>query len=139
MDDEIFKNCQIPENLKLVDITPVFKKDDTNLAKNYRLVSVLLTLSKVFEEILPMQFADHVNTFLSPCLCGDRKGFSTQYTLLSLLEGWEKASYNKGFVGEYWWVFLRHLTHLTIFWSESFVYRFGKDSLTLLLRYLLNR
>ena len=47
MDDEIFKNCQIPENLKLVDITPVFKKDDTNLAKNYRLVSVLLTLSKV--------------------------------------------------------------------------------------------
>ena len=51
MDDEIFKNCQIPENLKLVDITPVFKKDDTNLAKNYRLVGVLLTLSKVFEKI----------------------------------------------------------------------------------------
>ena len=24
--DEIFKNCQFPENFKLADITPVFKK-----------------------------------------------------------------------------------------------------------------
>ena len=40
--DEILKKCQFPENLKLVDITPVFKKGDENLAKNYRPVSVLL-------------------------------------------------------------------------------------------------
>ena len=46
--DEIFKNCQFPENLKLADISPVFKKEDKNLAKNYRPVSVLPTLSKVY-------------------------------------------------------------------------------------------
>ena len=38
--DKVLKNCQFPENLKLADITPVFKKDDKNLAKNYTLVRV---------------------------------------------------------------------------------------------------
>ena len=84
--DEIFKKCQFPENLKLANITPVFKKEDKNLAKNYRPVSVLPTLSKIFEKIMQKQIINHVNTFLSPYLCGYRKGFSTQYTLLSLLE-----------------------------------------------------
>ena len=50
--DEIFKKCQFPENLKLAVITPVFKKEDKNLAKNYRPLSVLPALSKVFEKII---------------------------------------------------------------------------------------
>ena len=45
--DKIFK-CYFPKNLKLADITPAFKKENKNLAKNYRPVSVLPTLSKVF-------------------------------------------------------------------------------------------
>lgn len=48
MNDKIFKSCQIPENLKLADISSAFKKDDTNLAKNYRSVSVLPTLPNGF-------------------------------------------------------------------------------------------
>ena len=32
--DEIFKKCQFPGNLKLAAITPVFRKEDKNLAKN---------------------------------------------------------------------------------------------------------
>ena len=50
--DEIFKKCQFPENLKLAVITPVFKKEDKNLTKNYRPLSVLPALSKVFEKII---------------------------------------------------------------------------------------
>ena len=38
-----------PQNLKLADITPVFKKKNPMLAENYRPVSVLSTVSKVFE------------------------------------------------------------------------------------------
>ena len=64
------------------------KQEDKNLAKNYGPVSVLHTLSKFFEKIMQKQIMNYVNTFLSPLpyLCGYRKGFSTQYTLLSLLE-----------------------------------------------------
>ena len=62
------------------------KQEDKNLAKNYRPVSVLYTLSKVFEKIMQKQVMNYVNTFLPPpYLRGYRKGFSTQYALLSLL------------------------------------------------------
>ena len=50
--DEILKKCQFPKNLKLADITPVFKKENKNLAKNYRPVSVFPTLSKAFEKTM---------------------------------------------------------------------------------------
>lgn len=63
MNDKIFKSCQIPENLKLADISSAFKKDDTNLAKNCRSVSVLPTLSNGFWKKL--QVVDPVNIFLS--------------------------------------------------------------------------
>ena len=86
---QILKKCQFPENLKLADITPAFKKEGKNLAKNYRPVSVLTTLSKVFEKIMQNQVINHVNTFLSPYLCGYRKRFSTQNALLPLLEKWK--------------------------------------------------
>ena len=89
--DEILKKCQFPENLKLANITSVSKTEDKNLAKNYRPVSALPTLSKVFEKIMQKQVINHVNTFLFPYMCGYRKGFSTQYALLSLLEKWKKA------------------------------------------------
>ena len=41
-----------PNNLKLGDITPVYKKDDPNIIKNYRPISILPVVSKIFERIL---------------------------------------------------------------------------------------
>ena len=38
-----------PESLKLANIIPVHKKGDTNKLKNYRPVSLLPTISKLFE------------------------------------------------------------------------------------------
>ena len=65
MDDKTLKSCQFPENLKLADITPVFKGDNKKLVKNYRPVNVLPTFSEVFEKIIEKQIVNHVNTFLS--------------------------------------------------------------------------
>ena len=46
-----FRNFKetFPQNLKLADIIPIFKKKDPTLAENYRPVSVLSTVSKLFE------------------------------------------------------------------------------------------
>ena len=41
-----------PNNLKNADITPTFKKGDRLSKCNYRPVSILPTLSKVYEKIL---------------------------------------------------------------------------------------
>ena len=41
----------------------------------------------------------HVEEYLSPYLCGYRKGFSTQQVLLSLLERWKNTLDKKGYGG----------------------------------------
>ena len=70
-------------------MSPLFKKDDETFVENYRPVSVLPTASKAFERIMQKQISDYVGKFLSPFLCGYRKGFSTKYALLTLIEKWK--------------------------------------------------
>ena len=41
-----------PQNQKLADVTPIFKKDVKLSKKNYRPVSVLSALSKIFEKLM---------------------------------------------------------------------------------------
>ena len=92
-------NSEFPENLKLADVTPVFKKKDPLDKTNYRPVSVLPPVSKIFERLMQKQINEHIKNKLSPYLCGYRKGFSTQYALLSLIERWKKILDEKGFGG----------------------------------------
>ena len=40
-----------PTALKYPDVKPVFKKDDKTVNENYRLISILPTLSKVYERV----------------------------------------------------------------------------------------
>ena len=50
--DKTIRNNKFPDSLKLSHITPVYKKLDPSEKANYRPVSVLLLLSKVFEKII---------------------------------------------------------------------------------------
>ena len=86
-----------PDDLKLADVTPVFKNDDPFDKKNYRAVSVLPTISKIYEKLMQRQINDYIANHLSPYLCGYRKGYNTQQALVSLIEKWKKILYDKGF------------------------------------------
>ena len=97
--EEILLNKNFPENLKLADVSPIFKKKDKTFVENYTLVSVLPIVSKRFERIIQEQISDYVGKFLSPFLCGYRKGFSTQYALLTLIERCKFCLDKQGFVG----------------------------------------
>ena len=70
------------------------------------------------------QVINHVNTFVSPYLCGYGKGFSTQYALLSLLEKWKKTIDNKGFAGGVLMGFSNAPGTLDTlnFWSQNFMF-----------------
>ena len=87
------------EGLKHADLTPVFKKDDVTDKKNYRPISLLPAVSKIFERIMQNQISLYMDKFLSPFLCGYRKGFNAQYALLSVLEKWRISLDNKGYGG----------------------------------------
>ena len=84
-----------PDDFKLADVTPVFKKDDPFDKKNYRPVRVLLAISKIYEKLMQRQINDYIANHLSPYLCGHRRGFNTQQTLVSLLEKWKKILEDK--------------------------------------------
>ena len=99
----LFNECLItgnfPDNLKLADVTPYFKKKDPLNKANYRPVSVLPSISKIFEKLMQKQINGYIYNFLSPYLCGYRKGFSLRLPLSSLTEKWKKALDNNGFGG----------------------------------------
>ena len=97
--NEIITQKCFPNNLKLADVTPVFKKEDASLLKNYRPVSVLPVVSKIYERIMQKQILEYIDKHLSPHLCGYRKGYSTQTALISMLEKWKLSIDNKGFAG----------------------------------------
>ena len=83
----LFNECLItgnlPDNLKLADITPVFKKNDSLNKENYRPVSVLPSISKIFDKLMQKQINGYINNFVSPYLCGYRKGFSTSIIIFN--------------------------------------------------------
>ena len=134
-------NSEFPENLKLADVTPVFKKKDPLDKTNYRPVSVLPPVSKIFERLMQKQINEHIKNKLSPYLCGYRKGFSTQYALLSLIERWKKILDEKGFGGAVLMDLSKAFDTLNheLLIAKLSAYGFNNESLKLIRSYLTNR
>ena len=97
--NKAFNENKFPDTLKLSDIVPVFKKLDPTDKTNFRPVSVLPLLSKVFEKIMYDQLYEYAETFLNKLLCGFRKAHSTQHALFRLLQKWQKELDSSGIVG----------------------------------------
>ena len=138
---EILGKLYFPNKLKLADITPVYKKKDSTLVENYRPVSVLPSVSKIFERIIQKQFSNYVDEFLSPCLCGYRKGFNTQYALLSLIEKWKKELDNKGYAGAILMDLSKAFDTINheLLIAKLYAYGFSKDALKLINSYMSDR
>ena len=65
-------NSCYPDELKLAEVSPVFKKKDDLRKENYRPASVLSHVSKVFERIMYQQTEDFKKYKLSKPLTGFR-------------------------------------------------------------------
>ena len=78
-------NATFDERMKLADITPIFKKDESFSKENDRPVSCLPAGSKVFERILHKQISAYIEFYLSSYLCGYRKGYCAQYAIITIL------------------------------------------------------
>ena len=88
-----------PDSLKTANIAPVHKKDKPTDKENYRPVSVLPLLSKVFERLLYDQLSEYLEKYLNTLLCGLREAHSTQYAFVKSLQAWEEELDKSGFVG----------------------------------------
>ena len=52
-----------PDDLKLANLVPLFKADDSMLFNNYRPVSILCVISKVFKKIMFNRLQQFLNDF----------------------------------------------------------------------------
>jgi len=80
-----------PEDMKLSNITPLFKKKDSLCKENYRSVNVLTCMSKIFERILYNQQYEYFAAIFHPLVSGFRTGYSCSSMLLKLTEDIRKA------------------------------------------------
>ena len=79
---EIIKQKIFLNDLKLADV----QKEHASLLKNYRPVSVLPVVSRIYEMIIQKQILEYIDKHLTPHFCRYRKGYSTQMALISMLE-----------------------------------------------------
>ena len=98
LNTSVERGC-FPNQLKLGEVTPVFKKEDELSKENYRPLSVLSHASKIFERIVFKQMNLFFESKFSPQLTGFCKNHSTQNALLNMIEKWKHVLYNGKKVG----------------------------------------
>ena len=81
-----------PDSFKISKITPLFKKGDVSMLSNYRPISLLPTISKIFERILYNQLYDYFNSnnLLAEEQYGFRTNHSTEYAAVKLVDNVSK-------------------------------------------------
>ena len=82
----------------MADLIPIFKKDDPFEKVNYRSISLLLSLSKVYEKLIYQLLNKLFEKKLSPLLCGFLSRYSTQHVLLNFINKWYNCLDNSGVV-----------------------------------------
>ena len=129
-----------PSNLKLVDITPFYKKKNPQAKESYRPVSVLPVFSKVFERLMQKQISSLITDYLSDSLCGYRQGFSTQHALIKLIKSLRQSLDSRRYTG----AVLMDLSKASdtinheLLIVKLHAYGFNKESLEFILDYLFN-
>ena len=88
-----------PQLLKLAEVCPIFKKKDKNKCENYRPISLLSNLSKIFEQAMHTRIYEFLesHSIFSNLQFGFRKKYSTNHALLNIVEKIKEKLDNKTF------------------------------------------
>ena len=82
------KTGEYPDPLKIAKVIPIFKKGDPSLASNYRPISVLSCINKIFEKILFRRLYNFLEKYniLYEFQFGFRQGHSTEHALVEIID-----------------------------------------------------
>ena len=78
-----FITGKIPNDLKVVLVTPVYKASEQNVFSNYRPISVLPCFSKILEKLMHKRLAYYINKhdILTSCQYDFRSKHSTNHAI----------------------------------------------------------
>ena len=91
-----------PDNLKIANVTPIFKSGDKDSVSNYRLMSIFPAFSKVLERIMYNRVYNHLHSkgLLYEKQFGFQRDNSTEHAILQLTRditgSFEKGEYTLG-------------------------------------------
>ena len=84
--NQIIHTGVFPRQLKIARVKPFFKKGDQSNFSNYRPISLLFSISKIFEQVMTAQLIDYFTSNNLFCIqqFGFRPGYSTELAALRL-------------------------------------------------------
>ena len=77
-----------PDNLKVAKVIPIFKKGEQTSVNNFRPISILSPINKIFEKLLYSRLIKYVDksNILYKYQFGFRKNHSTEHALIELVD-----------------------------------------------------
>ena len=86
--NQMLKLGIFPDSLKISKVVPLYKKDDQTNLSNYRPISLLPSISKIFEKVLLEQLTTYLdnNNLIHNHQYGFRKRHSTEYAALHIVD-----------------------------------------------------
>lgn len=142
--NQIIATSKFPQEWKRVKVIPIQKKSNCSEITNLRPISLLCSLSKVFEKVLKIQICDFIErmSFLSPHQSGFRKSHSTTTTLLKVHDDIAQVVDKKGvailLLIDFAKAFDR-VSHRKLLNKLSLVYQFSSSAVNLIKSYLIGR
>ena len=81
--NQCISESMFPPDLKLADVTPVYKNKSKNSKDNYRPVSILSNISNIYERCLYYQIQVFFNSVLSKYQCRVQRGYNAKHCLIT--------------------------------------------------------
>ena len=112
---------------------------------NYKPISILPIVSKIFEKLICRQLSNYFNSIFSKFQCGFRKGFNAQHCLLLIIHKWTKAVDNSKAFGKAFGALLTDLSKAfdcichDLLVAKLHAYGLSLPALKMIQDYLLNR
>ena len=139
--NECIRKGEWPEAWKRGEWNPVHKKCDRFDERNYRPITLLSVVDKVYESMMSTQVNNHYDCMLDPSLSAYRKKHSCETTLLRLTEDWKLAVDCDQFIG----ILSTDMSkafdslHPSLMLNKLKAYGFSEEALNLMRSYFTNR
>ena len=119
----------------------MYKKLDPLSKENYRPVSYLPHLLKIFERVIYKQINSYIEDKLTKCLTGFKKSHGTQHYLLTMHEKWKREIDNGANVFALFMDLSKGFDTINhdLMLAKSKAYGFSTNALNLMHSYLKNR
>ena len=139
--DLSLRNGCFPGDLIAAEVSPIFKINDDLDKENYRSVSVLPHIPKIFDRIMYTQIESFMEDKLSKLLTELKQNRSTQHSLVNMFEKWKNTLDKRGFVCAMFMGLSKVFDTMNhdLLIAKLRTYDFQKDALSFMKSYLMKR